>query len=128
MATLAVTGRMTLPNSPGGSTTPIIIGTPEVTPDDSDTGVEVTYAEKVVFEYTIAPAGIQPVNFGTVADGKFVYVGTDKAVTYKVNGGTEVFNLAEGGFIMWNGATLTALEITNPGVLDANVYVLIVGE
>lgn len=124
-STLDISGKMTSPNSPGGSTTQIFIGTPTVIPT-STTGAVVSYDEKVEFWYTITAGASQVVNFGSVASGTFLYIGTDKAVTYKVNGGVEVFNIADEGFVMVKGGTLTALEIT-AGVVDANVYVLIVG-
>ena len=126
-STLSVVGNMVFPNAPGGSNTSVPIGSPDVTPSDT-TGAQLTYNEKACFEYTIAPAGVLPVNFGTVSDGDFIYVGTDQDITYKMNGGSDVFTLAENGFIMQMHASLTALEITNAAVLDANIVVMIFGD
>jgi hypothetical protein len=125
-STLEITGKMTMPNAPGGATTQKLIGAPIITPS-STTGAQVTYNEKCEYEFKIAAAATQVVNFGSVADGAFLYIGTDKAVTYKLNGGSEVFSLADGGFAFIKGGTVTALSIT-AGVVAANVYVLIVGD
>ena len=125
-STMNVTGRMTLPNSPGGFTTPLLIGTPSVLPADSATGAEVTYNEKAEFWATILASATQVINFGTVAAASFVYIGTDKDITFAVDGGDDQ-NLAAEGFVMIKGSDIAALSIT-AGILDANVYVLILGD
>ncbi len=126
-STLDISGTMTFPNAPGGSTTSVYLGSPLITPT-STAGSVVTYDEKATYEYVIAAAGVQVVNFGTLADGEFLYVGADQAITYKLNGGSDVFTLAANGWIAMKGATITALEITSVAVVDVNVIVMIMGD
>jgi hypothetical protein len=86
----------------------------------------VDYNEEAMFRAKILALATQVINFGTVASASFVYIGTDKAITYSLNGGPSL-PLAEGGFVLLKGASITSLSIT-AGILDANVYVLILGD
>ena len=123
-STLTVAGTMTMPNAPGGSTTPVLIGTPTTLPT-STTGPQLTYYEKTKFEYRIAAGAVQTVNFGSLTDGDFLYIGVDEAITYKLNGGSDVFALAAEGFVMIMGGSITALELT-AGVVDVGEAVVII--
>jgi hypothetical protein len=126
-STLSIVGNMIFPNAPGGTNNSLPIGSPDVTPS-STTGAQLTYDEKAYFEYVIAAAGTQVVNFGSVADGDFVYIGTDQPITYTINGGTEVHSLAAGGFMMQSNASITALTLTSVAPVDATVVVAIFGD
>lgn len=125
-STMNIVGRMTMPNSPGGSTTPLLIGTPTVLLADAATGAEVDYTEKAEFWATILAGATQIINFGTVSAASFLYIGADKAVQYTIDGGSAV-DLAAGGFVMIKGSDIAALTV-KAGILDANVYVLILGD
>lgn len=126
MATINVLGKMTFPGSPNGANNPVMIGAP-VIPATSTTGFSLTYNESAQFEYVIPALGVRTVNFGSISTGKFLYIGTDQPVTYKKNGGSEVFSLSAGGFIMEAMASLSALEIT-AGTQDARVFVVVLGD
>jgi len=122
---LVITGTMTLPNAPGGSTTQVIIGAPTATPSANSATIE--YNEKANYELTIAATTSKVVDFGTIADGKFLYIGTDKAITFKLNGGSEILSLADEGFMMIALGGITAVEIT-AGAVEAKPFVVIVGD
>jgi len=126
MSTLNVLGRLTFPNSPLGANTQVMIGTPTV-PYSSTTGYSMSYGETVTFEYLISALGVKTVNFGSLSSAKFMYIGTDQPITYKVNSGSEVFSLAAGGFRLDVMASVTALEIT-AGTTDAHVFVMLMGD
>ena len=126
MAILAITGNLTFPNSPNGANTAVLIGAPTLTSTDT-VGLQVTYNEKAEFELKIAASGVKDVNFGSISNGKFLYIGTDQAVTYTINGGTEIFSVGAGGFKMEVMGGVTAMEIT-AGAQDADVYILILGD
>jgi len=126
MATLAILGNLTFPNSPNGANTAVLIGAPTLTSTDTG-GLEVAYNEKAEFELKIVAAGVKDLDFGSISNGKFLYVGTNQAITYKINGGTETFSVGAGGFKMEVLSAVTAIEIT-AGAQDADVYILILGD
>jgi len=126
MASLAILGNLTFPNSPNGANTAVLIGAPTRTIDDTD-GLAVAYNEKAEFELKVAALGVKAVNFGSISNGKFVYIGVTQAVTYKINGGSEEFSIGAGGFKMEVLGAITAIEIT-AGASDADVYILILGD
>ncbi|RLI87325.1 MAG: hypothetical protein DRP01_02130 [Archaeoglobales archaeon] len=128
MASLDISGKLTFPNSPNGSNTQVLIGAPTLTATAAATaGLQVTYAEKAEFELNIPATTIRVLNFGSISNGKFVYIGTDQAITYTLNGGAEIFSLAAGGFKMETMASISAMTITS-GAQDANVFALILGD
>jgi len=123
--TLTITGNMAMPSAPGGSTTQILIGAPDVVPGGN--AASIAYNEKAKYEFTIAALATKVVDFGTIADGKFLYIGTDKAITYKLSGGSDVLSLDDGGFMLIALGGITAVEIT-AGPVEANPFVVIVGD
>gem|GEM_PF-6994406 len=126
-AQLSVTGKMTFPNSPGGSTTPVLIGTPLVTPATSAAGSLVDYNEKAEHEFKILAGATKALDLGTVSSAAFVYLGADNDCTYKLNGGSQVFTLAKDGYVILKGQGITGLEIT-AGILDVKGYALFLGD
>ncbi len=126
MSTIDITGRMTFPNSPNGSVTPVLIGTPALAAT-ATSGLQVSYNEKAEFELTIAASAVRAVDFGSISSAKVVYIGTTQAITYTVNGGAEVFALAAGGFKLEVMSTVTALVLT-AGAQEAGIYVLVLGD
>jgi hypothetical protein len=75
----------------------------------------------------VPAAGTRVVNFGSIATGKFLYIGTDQPITYTMNGGVEVFSLSAGGFLMIAMGSLTALTII-AGAQEARVFVMVMGD
>lgn len=125
MSTLNILGKLTFPNSPQGANAQVMIGTPTV-PATSTTGLSLTYDETAQFEYVIPAAGVRAVNFGSIATGKFLYIGTDQPVTVTLNGGVETISLSAGGFLMLALGSFTAASIT-AGTQDARVFVMVMG-
>ena len=126
MASLDISGKLTFPNSPNGATTQVVIGSPSLA-STATTGLTVSYAEKAEFELNIAASAVRTVNFGSITNAKFIYVGTDQALTYTINGGAEVFSLAAGGCKMEVMASVTGMVIT-AGAQESNVYIIILGD
>ena len=133
MSTLDISGKMTFPGSPGGADSQVLIGAPTLqvsTITCSATGLsglKVSYNEKAEFELNIAAAGVRTVDFGSISTGKLLYIGTTQAITYKLNGGSDIHQMAAGGCFLSVLNSVTALEITG-GAQDANVYVLVLGD
>lgn len=134
MATLDISGKMTFPGSPGGADTQVLIGAPTLQvgtgttcPTTGLAGLKVSYNEKAEFELSIAASAIRAVNFGSISTAKMLYIGTTQAITYKLNGGSDVFQLAAGGCLLSVLGSVTELEITG-GAQDANVYALVLGD
>lgn len=126
MAVLNVLGKMTFPGSPSGANNPVMIGTP-VVPATSTTGFSLNYNETAQFEYVVPATGTRVVNFGSIATGKFLYIGTDQPITYTMNGGVEIFSLSAGGFLLIAMGSLTALTII-AGAQEARVFVMVLGD
>ena len=135
MATLDISGKMTFPGSPGGSDNQVLIGAPTLSADQSVNcaansglnGLKVSYNEKAEFELNIGAAEVRNVDFGSISTGKMLYIGTTQAIAYKLNGGTEIHQLAAGGCLLSVLGSVTALEITG-GAQDAQVYILVMGD
>ena len=126
MATLTIAGTITYPIATGGPNASMVLGAPSVTPS-STTGPTLTFTEKSSNNYLVTTAD-SPVTvpFGTVSDADLVYVGTDQPVTITFSGGSDIFTLPIGGFIMFYKASITAMIVTAT-LLDANIDVLIAG-
>jgi hypothetical protein len=135
MATLDISGKMTFPGSPGGADAQVLIGAPNLvvatgTNLCSSTGLnglKVSYNEKAEFELNIAAGVVKDVSFGSIDTGKMLYMGSTQAITYKLNGGVDVHQMAAGGCLLSVMQGITELEITG-GSQEARVYVLVLGD
>ena len=135
MSTLDISGKMTFPGSPGGADSQVLIGAPALTADQSINcssstglnGLKINYNEKAEFELNIAASEVRAIDFGSISTGKMMYIGTTQSITYKLNGGSDVFQLAAGGCLLSVLGSVTELEITG-GAQDAHVYVLVLGD
>ena len=127
MATLTMTGTVVWPASSGGSNSTLIIGSPSVT-SSSSTGPQLTFAEQSCNTYVITSAASPfTVPTGSLASIDFMYIGTDQAITYILNGGAETVSLAADGFSILYNAGITAISISAVAV-DATVQILLAGD
>jgi len=126
MATATLTGTIAYPTVTGGANTSVILGAPTITSSDT-TGPQLTYNEGGANSYKIVTGAPVAIPFGTVASADMVYVGTDAAIQVVLNGGTDTFNIAADGAMMFYKAGITAITITATPV-DANVVVALLGD
>jgi hypothetical protein len=125
MSTATVTGTISFPVASTAPVAAISIGAPSVNPT-STTGHTVTFTEQATMSYFVAASGTQAINFGSIASGALVYVGTDQGITITVNTATPALAISAGGFALFSKVAITALSVT-AGVIDANVQVMILG-
>lgn len=125
MGISTIAGTLTYPIAVGSDVS-IVLGAPLITPT-STTGAQLTFTEHSTNNYLVTAAA-SPVTIpvGTLTDIDVLYIGTDEALTYTINGGSEVFNLAAGGFVLVHLGSYTALAITAVA-LDATVTVAMLG-
>jgi len=73
----------------------------------------------------VAPsAADEDLEFGGIGPAKVLYVETDQALTLKLNGGTEVFNLTPTtgakAKLFWEG-NFTQVQVTNPSSTESAI-------
>lgn len=123
--TLTISGTYTYYSSPGGPEVTEYFGAPNVTPTSASATLD--YAESFGNVAVLSPAAVLTVNFGTLSSADFVYIGVDKAVGVKFNGGVTSHALKDGGFLCMYNAGVTAIEITC-GPLASKVKYLLLGD
>lgn len=131
MSQVDVAGKLTLPSTPNGANQVVMIGAPslitDLTTPTTAAGLKVNYSSKAEYELKIPALAVRPVDFGSIATGKLLYMGTTQSISYTINGGTEVHQLAGGGIKLEVLGSITDLEITG-GSQEAQVYILILGD
>ena len=125
MATATIAGTISFPVASIAPVAAISIGSPTVNPT-STTAYTVTFTEQSTCSYYVLASGTQAINFGTIATGALVYIGTDQAITLTINGATPAISIAQGGFVLLSKATVTSLSVT-AGATNADVQVMILG-
>ena len=108
MSTATILGTISYPLAPSGTTASFLIGAPDVT--SSTTGFTLTFTEASCNTYSVAQAdAVVTIPTGTITDAGILYVGTDYPVDIILNGGSDTFSLAAGGFILMTNAACTAM-------------------
>jgi len=125
MSTATISGTITHSVATGGPSVALYVGAPDVNP--TTTTSTITFTEKC--STTIAAGVSTPVtvSFGTITAASLLYIGTDEAIEVKLNGGSEVFEIEAGGFILIKGGSMdgAVIEATTSA---ATVEILILGE
>jgi hypothetical protein len=124
--TLTIAGTFTYDEAPGGPEVSGILGSPVITPT-STTGPTLDYNESIGNVAVLAPAAIYIINFGSLAEADWLYIGTDQPVTVKLNGSVDTISLIAGGFIAIYKGSITAATITC-GPVGAKVKYLLLGD
>lgn len=128
MSTATITGTISYPVAPGGPSASLVLGSPSTTPS-SATGPQLTYVEKAGGTLYVAQAdGVKTVNFQTLSDADFVYVGTDQPIDVIFDGGSDTFSLAAGGFIMMYLSSITGMTVEATSSNNATIQVLLLGD
>lgn len=122
--TCTVTGTMAYQVSVGGPVVSELIGAPVVTPTVSP--VALSFDERASGTLKITAGATQAVNFQSVATGSLVYLGTDAACEVTFNGGSDVFSMDAGAYILMYKTEVTAISI-KAGVVAATVQFNILG-
>jgi hypothetical protein len=126
MSSLTVSGTMTFPVFSGGPNVSVVVGSPSVGPSSASSPT-LTYDEGGLKTLQIDAGATHTMSFDTVASAGFLYVGCSRAVSFVLNGGTDSFDLEDGGFLILFKSDLTALEIT-AGVNPTEVSVVLLGQ
>jgi hypothetical protein len=125
MATATITGTISANVANSGPSAAVQLGSPVITPSSS-TGATLEFEEQMTNTFKVPTGGYFTIPFGSISDADILYIGTDQAANVRINGGTEVFTLAVGGFILFYLGSITAIEI-EPTALEATVQVSILG-
>lgn len=127
MGTATITGNISFPIAEGGPDASLVIGSPVKGPTDT-TGPQLTFNEQSLNSYVVTvTGGAFTVPFGTISAADIFYLGTDQEITVTLNGGSDVFTIAAGGFILMSMAGITAVEVTAT-VLDAKIQAGLIGD
>lgn len=129
-----VTAKITYPSVPGGPNVSPLFGSPIKNPTSED-GPQLDFNEKVEGNYVVPAAGVVSVDFQTLSQAGFLYIGTDQPIDVVFNGGADSFSLAgsagpgeSGGWISMFKSGITQIDITSTAPVDAKIVVILLGD
>jgi len=127
MSDVTILGSINYPISPNNPVVSFVLGSPSAGTSTSMATISFEEGATNTYRATVGGGAIT-IPFGTVSDGKILYIGADQPVTVTLNGGAEIHSLLADGFIFIANGSLTAATVEASGALDATVSVVVLGD